>query len=79
MPTNNHLAARLTASARLAIRLACAPFTGAARSIRQSLNRPAQSWQDVARNDVILYFAPLVGAIDGVRQVWQARHRHDRP
>lgn len=75
MSTNNHLASKLAASVRLAVRLACAPFTGAARCIRQQLNRPANSWQDVARNDVLLYFAPLVGAIDGVREVW--RHRRE--
>lgn len=78
MKLNKYLRSHLKAHVALAPKLACAPFMGAARSIHQSISRPAHSWQDVARNDVILYFAPLVGAIDGVREFWKARHRKDR-
>lgn len=75
MPANNHVIARMTAGAQLAIRLVWAPFAGVAHALRREIRRPAHSWQEVARNDVLLYFAPLVGAIDSVRHVWRTRHQ----
>jgi hypothetical protein len=57
------------------IYLACAPFSGAAKRIRLELHRPANTWRQVAGNDVRLYFAPFVGAVEGIREAWRTR-RH---
>jgi hypothetical protein len=55
------------------IRLACAPFTGAAKRIRLELDRPADTLRQVAGNDVRLYFAPFIGAVEGIREAWRTR------
>lgn len=73
-----HHTSHLSMRTRLAMKLACAPFVGAVHCISKEIRRPARNWQDVIRNDVRLYFAPFIGAINGVQEVWKKRNNQNQ-
>jgi hypothetical protein len=50
-------------------RLLCSPFVGAYAEMKAALQRPRPiHWQEWIVEDIRLYFAPLTGAITGVRK-----------
>jgi hypothetical protein len=49
--------------------LLCSPFVGAYAEMKAALQRPRPiHWQEWIVEDIRLYFAPLTGAITGVRK-----------
>lgn len=59
--------------------LFCSPFVGAFDEIWAAANRPkAANWKELIINDIRLYFAPLTGAIDGVRKALKGSHTNAR-
>jgi hypothetical protein len=50
-------------------RLLCSPFVGAYAEMKAALKRPRSTdWKAWIVEDIRLYFAPLTGAITGVRK-----------
>jgi hypothetical protein len=50
-------------------RLLCSPFVGAYAEMKAALQRPRpMHWQEWIVEDIRNYFAPLTGAIKGVRK-----------
>lgn len=58
-------------------KLFCSPFVGAFEEVKSAANRPkAANWKELIVNDIRLYFAPLTGAIDGVRKALKGSHKN---
>ena len=50
-------------------RLLCSPFVGAYEEMKAALQRPRSTdWKAWIVEDIRIYFAPLTGAITGVRK-----------
>ena len=49
------------------LRLLASPFMGAIMETRLAWNRPSTNWRTFIVNDIRRYFAPITGAINGIR------------